>query len=191
MDVTRPQGYPFPQCDPPVTQDASDIIQMANLALTIDADIQSMFNVIDNNLLTPDGCHLAATVTQTIQQTDAIQFNTVRFDNTPGLAMSETGGMRTQSDGIYLVTGWAQVDQGPTPPLDNLKFLIMIQGVGIIQSEGLATNVDNLTRPGEVNGSTLLHIPAGSLIQASVQTSGTVTLDVEFCEFSAVRLGPR
>lgn len=190
MDLTRPRGYSFPQCEPPIIEDASDIIQMANLALTIDADIQTQFNQVDNNLLTPDGVHLAATVSQTIQQGDTIVYNTSRFDNTPGAAMSFTGGPVIISDGTYLVTGWVRVDEGLTPPLDNLKMLLSIRGVGTIATLGLATNFNTTTLPGCVNGSAVVRLNAGQQLQLSVATSGTVTLTVEVSEFSAVRMGP-
>jgi hypothetical protein len=189
MDQTSPRLYPFPQCEPPLVKDASDVTQIANLALTIDADVQNLFNTVDNNLLSPDGCHLAAAA-QTIQQGDPVQFSILRFDNSPGSVMNEVGGIRTRIDGWYMVTAWAQVDQGPTPPLDNLKLVFSTEGVGEASAEGLATNFNITTLPGEVNGSVLLRLIAGRLMQVSVRTSGVVTLDVEQVEFSAVRLGP-
>jgi hypothetical protein len=190
MEQTEPRHYPFPQCDPPLTKDASDIVQVANLALSIDADITNLNAIVDNNLLSPDGCHLAA-VAQTIQQGDPIQFATVRFDNTPGLAMSETGGIRTIADGVYLMTCWVQVDQGPTPPLDSLKLISIVEGVGELASEGLSTNFNTTTIPGEVVGSLILRLNAGQLVQVSVRTVGVVTLDVEQSEFAMVRMGPK
>lgn len=189
MDQTSPRLYPFPECTPPITEDASDIVQVANLALTIDADVTNLFNTVDNNLLSPDGCHIAGAA-QTIQQGDPISFSVLRFDNSPGAVMNETLGIRTRTDGIYLITSWVQVDQGPTPPLDNLKVVFSVQGIGDLSSEGLATNFNITTLPGEVNGSVILRLTAGRLMQVSLRTVGTVTLDVEQCEFSAVRMGP-
>jgi hypothetical protein len=189
MDQTSPRLYPYPQCEPPITEDASDIVQVANLALTIDADVQTQFNAIDNNLLSPDGCHIAAGA-QTIQQGDPATFTILRFDNSPGSVMNETGGIRTRIDGTYLFTSWLQVDQGPTPPLDNLKVEFSVAGIGTLSSEGLSTNFNITTLPGEVNGSVILRLIAGRLVQVSVRTTGTVTLDIEQVEFSGVRIGP-
>ena len=189
MDQTTPRLYSYPQCDPPLTRDASDIVQVANLALTIDADVENLFDIVDNNLLSPDGCHVAAAA-QTIQQGDPVAFSIVRFDNSPGGVMAETGGIRARTDGTYLVTCWTQVDQGPTPPLDSLKVLISVEGVGNLLSEGLATNFNTTTLPGEVSGSIILRLIAGRLVQASVATTGTVTLDVEQVELAMVRMGP-
>lgn len=189
MDQTSPRLYPFPECVPPITEDASDIVQVANLALTIDADVTNLFNTVDNNLLSPDGCHIAGAA-QTIQQGDPISFSVLRFDNTPGSVMNETLGIRARTDGTYMVTSWVQVDQGPTPPLDNLKVVFSVEGVGALSTEGLATNFNITTLPGEVNGSVIFRLTAGQLMQVSLRTVGTVTLDVEQCEFSAVRLGP-
>lgn len=189
MDQTTPRLYPYPQCEPPLIKDGADATQVANLALTIDADVQNLFNTADNNLLTPDGCHLAAPL-QTINQYDPITFTVGRFDNTPGSVMSESGGIRVRQDGTYLVTGWAQVDQGPTPPLTNLKMVISVEGTTGVATEGLGINFNITTLPGQINGSVLFRLNAGRLIQVSVVTSGTATLTLEGCEFSAVRLGP-
>lgn len=189
MDQTSPRLYTFPECNPPLTKDASDIVQMANLALTIDADVENLFTTVDNNLLSPDGCHIAGGP-QTIQQGDPVQFTTLRFDNSPGAVMNETFGIRARIDGTYLFTFWAQVDQGPTPPLDNLKIICSVEGTSSSTMEGLATNFNITTLPGEVNGSVMFRLTAGRLVQVSVKTTGTVTLDVEQVEFAGVRLGP-
>lgn len=190
MDQTRPRNYPFAQCDPPLTEDASDIVQVANLALTIDADIQSLFNTVDSNLLSPDGCHIGTTTLQTINQGDPLTYTAVRFDNTPGSVMNTTGGIRTRQDGVYLMTGWAQVLSGPTPPLDSLKLITIVEGVGSLSFEGLSTNFNTTTFPGEVVGSLVLRLRADTLVQLSVATTGTVTLDVSASEFAMVKMGP-
>lgn len=42
MKATPLRGYPVPECDPPLVKDASDIIQIKNLADAIDTDVENL-----------------------------------------------------------------------------------------------------------------------------------------------------
>lgn len=184
MQRTVPRGYQYPECNPPLVEDASDIARgLAGPAFQIDIDVTAQFDTIDNNLLTPDGCELAASVAQTIEQGDTIQFNISRFDNTPGFSMSETGGIRIATDGLYLVTGGVQVNT--ITVVGNLKVVFGIEGVGEVSQNGLGSSLNNFQH---VSGSMVLRLFAGQLLTLSARTNNVNTLPVSFAQVAVARV---
>jgi len=109
MDQTPDRGYPFPECEPPLIKDASDIEQMRDLAVAIDADVQGLYNSASDLLVHPDVCRMqTGTVGPFTGQQVDVFFDAFNFDNTPGQAMSDTaaGGLRILEAGWYLIGGW-------------------------------------------------------------------------------------
>lgn len=187
MDTTFPRNYPYPECDPPLTKDASDIVHVRNLAEAINADVTNLFNTIDNNLLTPDGCHIGDTVSQTINQGDALAFNVNRFDNSPGSTMNHSNGILIRTDGTYLVTGWVRAAVGA---LTNFRSTIIVSGSGELLHEGLAVDFNASVGAGST-GTCVLRLNAGRLIQLSARATGTATVTIALAELACVRIGPR
>lgn len=190
MNSTSPRRYPFPECDPPITEDASDIVQVGNLALTIDADIQDLYNTADDNLLTPDGCHLAISAPQNVVDGDYIVFNVVRFDNSPSGIMSDSRGIIIREDGTYLVTFWLNTT---APTLNNNGMgVIAIDGVGDRLFEGLGAYDAGSAVPGNnMSGSVMFRSVAGRLYRLRPKIgNSTATVTVANAEFVCVRMGP-
>lgn len=108
MDQTPNRGYPYPECEPPLVKDASDISQMRDLAVAIDADMQSLYDTSDDLLVRPDGARVATSVFTVV--TSALHvpdFDTMTFDTTGGqMATTSIGVMTIVQPGWYLVGTW-------------------------------------------------------------------------------------
>lgn len=111
MDTTECFGFPYPQCDPPLTKDASDIEQLRDLALAIDTAVQDFNDDITTELVRPDAARLfnGTALTSTLAE-NTFFLDTVTFDNTAGDSMSDTtnGVIRIQRAGWYLVWCWVE-----------------------------------------------------------------------------------
>jgi hypothetical protein len=111
MDVTPNRSYPFSECDPPLVKDASDIGQLRDLALAVDADVQGLYDEASELLIRPDACRMSmsASVAGTSPSTFPF-FDIFTFDNSPGGVMSDTanGVIQIVEPGWYSVGTWTQ-----------------------------------------------------------------------------------
>ena len=111
MDTTECFQLPYPQCDPPLTKDASDIIQVQALAEAVDTVVQGLADDIVDRLVRPDACRMTNLVAFVSTITDnVIPMDATSFDNQPGLAMTDVvnGGIRIVTDGWYQVGSWCR-----------------------------------------------------------------------------------
>lgn len=109
MDQTINRGYPYPQCDPPLTKDASDIGHLYNLAQAVADDVQAVYDRSDEILVRPDSCRRSMTGTVTEQQTFPV-FTSTTWDSTGGAMSSGAhGGILLVEPGWYLVGGNVQL----------------------------------------------------------------------------------
>lgn len=111
MGVTEDWGLPFPECAPPLRQDAGDIAQVRDLAEAMDDDVQSLYDAAGELLIRPDACRMQTIATQTSgggQIAFRPFFDTNNFDNTVGLQMADTvnGVIQIVEPGVYLTGGW-------------------------------------------------------------------------------------
>lgn len=109
MDTTENFGFPYPQCDPPLTQDASDIAQVRDLAEAIDEAVGDFAQAIDDRLISPDACRMSITAGLVSTLADnTLFFDTSVYDNTTGSAMTDltTGQIRIVTDGWYAIGAW-------------------------------------------------------------------------------------
>lgn len=114
MDVTPARGYPFPECDPPLTKDASDIAQIQGLAAAIDSDVQSVYNRAADVVVRPDAARMSMTaaVADTAGPTTLFPFFNARsFDTTGTNAMTPVteGIMRLPEPGWYSIGAYAEL----------------------------------------------------------------------------------
>lgn len=132
MDTTDCLGLPYPQCDPPLTKDASDIAQFQALAEATDAAVQALADSIDATLTNPPSVNMSGGVT--VAGLDVVHFTSVtEFDNA-GMADTTADVVRIQLDGWYLVGGWVLADPGiafRVEPLVNGDPVSSRQGPGL------------------------------------------------------------
>lgn len=104
MDVTDCLELPFPECDPPLTKDASDIIQFKALAEATDAAVQELADEITDTLTNPDYVMMTGGVNQA--GNDVVHALTaVLFDN-GGLGDTVADRIVIQEDGWYKIGGY-------------------------------------------------------------------------------------
>lgn len=111
MDTTDNLDLRYPQCDPPLTKDASDIIHLKFLADDVDAAVQEYADLIIDRVVRPDAVRLNNNTPLVSTVTDnVIALDTLIFDNTPGNAMTDltNGVIRIITSGWYLLGVWAE-----------------------------------------------------------------------------------
>jgi hypothetical protein len=104
VDVTDCLELPFPECDPPLTKDASDIIQFKNLAFAVDAAVEDLSDQITDTLTAPDAVSMEGG--QNAAGNDVFHGlnGFVRFD-TAGMADTVADRIVIQQDGWYMFGG--------------------------------------------------------------------------------------
>lgn len=111
MDVTDNYQIPYPECDPPLTKDASDIEQMRDLAERVDEVVQDYADAILADVVMPDAARLFISPSVTTTDADVVFFlDSITFDNTTGNAMSDltNGVIRILRDGWYGLGAWIE-----------------------------------------------------------------------------------
>lgn len=144
MDQTLNRGYPYPECDPPLTKDASDIADLFNLAQAVAEDVQAIYDRSDDVLIRPDSCRRTMTGTVTEQQTFPV-FTTTTWDSTGGTMSTGThGGILLVEPGWYLVGGNVQLS---STVFQGIRIAFVLDGVLNSsfgpQADIVGTNVQN------------------------------------------------
>jgi hypothetical protein len=125
MDTTECLGLPYPECNPPLTKDASDIEQFRDLAEATDAAVQAYDDQLTETLTAPPAA--ALTGGSNTAGTEVNQFYaTLEFDN-DNLFDSVFDGIRIQEDGWYMVGGSVRIS-GFAPTVTNLRVDPLLNG---------------------------------------------------------------
>ena len=135
MDQTPIYGFPYPECDPPLTQDASDITQMRNLALAIDAAVEALNIKANDELIVPDLCRMQMSAAVATTETEVTPFfNTLNFQTLgSGMADTTNGGVRIQENGWYYVGGYTHIS-ATIPAATQLALRTAIWRNGLLAS---------------------------------------------------------
>ena len=133
MDQTDCLGLPYPECDPPLTKDASDIEQFRDLAEAVDSAVQDYADAIQNLLTAPDAVYMTGG-DNTAGQDVTHSLQTVIFDNA---SMGDTAAdvIRIQETGWYMLGGHVTVSTATAifmrvEPLVNGEMVSSLQGPG-------------------------------------------------------------
>lgn len=116
MDTTDCLGLPYPECDPPLTEDASDISQLRDLAVATDAAVQLLADSITATLVSPDAVCMTGGVNAAGLDVTHFFSGSNNFDNA-GMADSVADGIRIQQDGWYMIGGWVRASLAPQAPI--------------------------------------------------------------------------
>lgn len=108
MDQTPNYGLPYPECDQPFVADASDVIQIRNLAEAVDTAVQGLSDLASQLLVHPDAARAFSTplALGTGAVTAVIPYDQTNFDNTPGQTLTDNanGVLRIREDGWYWIS---------------------------------------------------------------------------------------
>lgn len=122
MDRTQYRNYPYPECDPPLVKDASDIAQLRDLALAIDVDAAQRSADIETFWEKPDAAGMTGSATNfpfpfsATQHTQfTVPYDTVAFDNSGTGALTDLSrnGFVTAERGWYVFTAMVRVLGNP------------------------------------------------------------------------------
>lgn len=130
MDRTPNRGYPYPQCNPPLTKDASDApMQTRDLAEAIDADLTVIDDAAYFNYQRPVAL-LSRSLGTTIPSVGVVDWNVIQYSLgditilpsgfqvlTAGLYYSTANVFQTSGTGLalsWIINGTAVVRQGTT-----------------------------------------------------------------------------
>lgn len=173
MDATECLGFPYPQCEPPLTKDASDIIHVRDLAEAVDAVVQDFADDIVDQLVRPDACRMVNLVAYVSTLADnVIPMDATSFDNQPGLAMTDVtnGGIRIVTDGWYQVGAWVRSTVA-TDVQTRIRFLVNGDPATNFQGPG------GLAQAGsqDCNGEEVLQLVAGDLVNVATRNGAPGT----------------
>ena len=172
MDSTDCLQFSYPQCDPPLTKDASDIAQLRTLAEEVDAVVQDFADDIVDRLVRPEACRMVNLVAFVSTSADnVIPMDATSFDNR-GLTQTDVteGGMRIVKDGWYQVGAWCRSTVA-TDVQTRIRFLVNgdpatnFQGPGGLAQAGFQ----------DCNGEEILELRTGDLITLSTRNGSPGT----------------
>lgn len=136
MDKTDCLELPYPECDPPLVKDASDIVQFRDLAFAVDAAVGALETNINDTLLQPPACVVEGG-TNTAGR-DIIQpLGGPPFYDNASIHSTVTDILTAPEDGWYFVGGYVRAD--PTAgsniglrvqPVVNGEAISALQGPG-------------------------------------------------------------
>lgn len=107
MDVTDCLELPFPECDPPLTKDASDIIQFKDLAEATDTAVQALSDEITDTLTAPD-CVMMTGGSNTAGNDVTHALSVVLFD-TANMGDTVADRIVIRQDGWYKIGGYVSM----------------------------------------------------------------------------------
>lgn len=180
MKATDPYLFPYPECNPPLVKDSSDIIQMRSLARAIDTRVGALFTEADDEFITPDACRIVRTTSQTYANGERITFPTLQFDNTPGAVMATTAGIVIRQSGFYFATGYVASSLSG----DMTRVVLVVDGIGEILSEGIGVGAGSGCH---MTGSIVIPLTAGQILRSHVGIINATT-SVTSASLACVRI---
>lgn len=195
VSITPNRGYPFPECDPPLVKDASDISQLRDLAEAIDADATAVETRIEEYLEKPDAIRLswAGNVTGTgFIQAFTVPYDTITYDNTPGSTDLTASAVVVRERGLYLCTSYVRGIGGVG---NDISLEVAHAHNGIIgvsfpgrRFEGLAGSIATTNEQSMTTTDAIMCF-AGDTLQTQARFSGVAATSVSFeARLSVVQL---
>lgn len=132
MKETECLGLPYPECQPPLVKDASDIAQFRDLAEAVDAEVQELDDALTATLFEPPAVKMSGG--QNIAGTDIIHSPAVVVFDNAGMADTTLDRIVIPEDGWYMIGGWVRRDAGPT--VTNLRVEPLLNGDPFTSRQG-------------------------------------------------------
>jgi hypothetical protein len=135
-DRTDNRGYSYPECDPPLVKDRSDIIFLRDLAVQVNGDAGAVDDKIEEFLEEPDSARIAWSGNIIVSGTALgkifqIPYNSVTFDNQGGRTDTAVNALRPQERGWYLFTSVVRCVDG-----NDIRMMIRHVRNGLTHQEG-------------------------------------------------------
>lgn len=123
MKTTDTYGFPYPECDPPLVKDASQIVQLRNLAFAVDTATEQVADEADLAIVRPQTVRVSQSVAvaSTANLVTPV-FNSVQF-NPYALTFDANGAPIADETGWWLVGTYA-IAVCATPINAQVRFTI-------------------------------------------------------------------
>lgn len=114
---TDNRGYIYPECDPPLVKDRSDIDWIRQLAVEVDNDATGVAFKLQEFLEKPDAARVAFTGGVTTSGSGSgfqftVPYDTVTYDNTPGSTALGSFAISPRERGWYMFTSTVRCTNG-------------------------------------------------------------------------------
>lgn len=169
MKETPIYEFPYPECDPPLVKDASQIAQMASLAYAIDDEVQRVFDKADDALIRPPNTRVAIAVLP-VATTDNLVvpvFDTSVYQINWGGPSLINNGIDVYEPGWYLVGCHALVSSATAAVLPMVR--LTVNGVAASSWSAVGGNY------GVGNG----RLAALSAVPLSVTTGDVIRMEIK------------
>lgn len=135
MKETECLGLPYPECDPPLTKDASNIEQFRDLAIATDTAVQALSDSITANLLSPPLARMS-NLTESGAGVDFFHIYTFNeFAQPASMADTVAGGIRIPEAGWYMVGGATTATFAPQTAI-NMRGEPLVNGSAVSSRQG-------------------------------------------------------
>lgn len=179
MDLTPNRGYPFPECSPPLVEDAANApVQTRALAESMEADFTDVAALIKSTYQLPTVILRIDSATS-IASGDQVPFDVVEYDP-EGVANGSTA--LTITRGVYLVTGFVSSVAGEN--VQRLAVQFTGDGSGFFLQGTSPPSSGN----GRMTGSGVTLRNAGTAMGLKIFYEGTSPSSFDNCWFSLTRM---
>lgn len=168
MKATENRDFPYPECDPPLVKDASQIVQMKLLAEAIDLEVQALDDELDDVLVQPASARLTTTAltTATTETLVTPTLDLTLFERNWGPTAAEQGG------GLYIPeTAWWMV--GAHASVDSAAAIRALVRVTV---DGLAAS--SWGNPGAPY-STIFQLPALGMLPLQINAGSILNMQIK------------
>lgn len=113
-DRTANRGYSFPECEPPLVKDRSDIGFLRDLAQQVNADMDALDARVVALIEKPDAARIAFAGNLTLAVStsgDAIftvPYNSTTYSQPANFSDTVGGGLRVRERGFYMITSYVR-----------------------------------------------------------------------------------
>lgn len=108
------RGYSFPECDPPLVKDRSDIGFLRDLAQQVNGDMNALDTSIVTLIEKPDAARIAFAGNVALVQSSAgnsifnIPYDTTTYTQPANFSDPVAGGLRVRERGFYMITSYVR-----------------------------------------------------------------------------------
>lgn len=166
MKTTPLREYPYPECNPPLVKDASDIIQIFDLATAIDADVENL-TVESTPLLYPVASKMRMSGFSTAAAEFLVLYGSNSWQTRAGMNDLTLAAIVIPETGFYQVCIWAACDSATNA---DIRTKLVVNGVDRGAWGGYSGAVTGVTLQSATHNVNLF-LTAGDIVTSRVRNS--------------------
>lgn len=170
------RGYSYPECDPPLVKDRSDIGFLRDLAQEVNTDMGALSTLVETLIEKPDAARVAFASNIVVTKSSAgdaifvIPYSSTTYAQPANFADLVGGGLRVRERGFYMITSFVRTTNAG---LCSMQLRHLRNGVGFTEGrrfEGpswpVTTGLDS-----SMTTSDIISCDVGNLLQTQVKMS--------------------